>query len=54
MWKGKQYCFKVLLFGLSVSLWGFTLFVQATVHHLHHLGLWVLTYMDDLIVMAPS
>lgn len=53
-WKGRQHCFKVLPFSLSVSPWGFMHFIQATVHHLHHLGLQALTYMDDLIVMAPS
>lgn len=33
-WNGQAYCYQVLLFGMSTSLWLFTCFVQATIHHL--------------------
>lgn len=53
-WNGQAYCYQVLPFGMSASPWLFTRFVRATIRHLRRLGIQVMAYMDDIIVIGQS
>ena len=51
---GKVYKFKVLCFGLSTAPQVFTRFMAPVFGMLHDLGVWILRYLDDWLILASS
>lgn len=48
------YQFQAMLFGLSSTLWIFTKWTQTITDFCLHLGIRIIYYLDDLIIMARS
>ena len=53
-WQGKLYQFNCLPFGLSSAPWIFTKATKPVVTILRSLGMRIIIYIDDILVMAPS
>ena len=53
-WQGKMYQFNCLPFGLSSAPWIFTKATKPVVTSLRTLGMRIIIYIDDILVMAPS
>ena len=53
-WQGKMYQFNCLPFGLSSAPWIFTKATKPVVTILRTLGMRIIIYIDDILVMAPS
>ena len=53
-WQGKLYQFNCLPFGLSSAPWIFTKATKPVVTILRTLGMRIIIYIDDILVMAPS
>lgn len=53
-WEGKYYKFTVLPFGLSLSPWAFTRITRSAVARWRRMGIRVLVYIDDFILLARS
>ena len=53
-WQGKLYQFNCLPFGLSSAPWVFTKATKPVVTILRTLGMRIIIYIDDILVMAPS
>ena len=53
-WQGQTYQFNCLPFGLSSAPWVFTKTTRPVVATLRPLGLRLIIYIDDIMVMAPS
>ena len=53
-WQGKAYQFNCLPFGLSSAPWVFTKTTRSIVTILRTLGLKIIIYIDDILIMADS
>ena len=53
-WQGQTYQFNCLPFGLSSAPWVFTKTTRPVVATLRSLGLRLIIYIDDILIMAPS
>ena len=53
-WQGKTYQFNCLPFGLSSAPWVFTKTTRPIVATLRSIGLRMIIYIDDMLIMAPS
>lgn len=53
-WNDQAYCYQVLPFRMSALPWLFTHFVRTTICHLHCLSIWVMAYMDDIIIISHN
>ena len=53
-WKGTNYQFKVLPFGLSTAPRTFTKTMQPVMEKLREQGLHLVIYLDDILLMADS
>ena len=53
-WKDQMYQFNCLLFGLSSVPWVFTKTTQPVVAALREIGLRLIIYIDDILVMVVS
>ena len=53
-WKGKTYQFNCLPFGLSSAPWVFTKTTRPVVAILRSIGLRVIIYIDDILIMADT
>ncbi len=53
-WRGHDYRFRVLPFGLSSAPWAFTRFLKPCVARWNSWGCTVFCYLDDLLVIGPS
>ena len=53
-WQGKMYQFNCLPFGLSSAPWIFTKTTKPVVNVLRTLGMRIIIYIDDILVIAPS
>lgn len=54
VWRGKKYCFRTLPFGLSLSPLVFTKILKPLLTWARKLGIRVVAYLDDLLIMASS
>ena len=53
-WKGKQYQFRVLPFGLSLAPFVFTKILKPVLRWARRRGIRISAYLDDLLIMAKS
>ena len=53
-WKGRLWQFKVLPFGLSSAPYTFTKLMKPVISLLRKLGIRVILYLDDMLIMAES
>lgn len=53
-WKGRQYQFCILPFGLSLAPFIFTKILKPVLHWACHQGIWISAYLDDLLILAKS
>ena len=53
-WEGKTYQFNCLPFGLSSAPWVFTKTIRPVVAQLRELGVRLIIYIDDILLMAES
>ncbi len=52
-WRGRYYVFKVLPFGLSTAPWCFTKLMRQVVGALRAVGIRLIHYIDDFLVLVP-
>ncbi len=53
-WRSRHYVLKVLLFGLSTAPWCFTKLMRQIVRALRAMGIRLIHYTDDCLVLAPK
>ena len=53
-WQGQMWQFRVLPFGLNSASWTFTKLTKPIVSTLRRLGIRVIIYLDDMLVLADS
>ena len=53
-WKGQMYQFNCLPFGLSYAPWVFTKITKAVAAVLREMGVRIIIYIDDMLIMAES
>ena len=53
-WQGQMWQFRVLPFGLNSASWTFTKLTKPIVSTLRQLGIRVIIYLDDMLVLADS
>ena len=53
-WKEKTYQFNCLPFGLSCAPWVFTKITKAATSVLREMGIRLIVYIDDMLIMAES
>ena len=53
-WKGRFYQFRTLCFGLSSAPWAFTKLLKPIVAYLRNLGLRIIVYLDDILIINET
>ncbi|CAL4218557.1 unnamed protein product [Meganyctiphanes norvegica] len=53
-YRGQSWQFRAMPFGLNIAPRSFTKIISHVVRELAQLGVWVLPYLDDLLIVAPT
>lgn len=53
-WNGRCYQFRTLCFGLSIAPWAFTKILKPVVAYLRSLGIRLIVYLDDILIINST